>query len=55
MYAVNNSDDLYIYKYRTLLSLHIPHQALEDGPYRGFRNIGQYKPDAGETPESWHT
>jgi hypothetical protein len=27
-------------------------QAFEDGPERGFRNVDQYKPDAGETPES---
>jgi hypothetical protein len=26
-------------------------QAFEDGPDRGFRNVGQYKPDAGETPK----
>jgi hypothetical protein len=24
----------------------------EDGPDRGFPNVGQYKPDAGETPKS---
>jgi hypothetical protein len=31
-----------------------PHpQALEDGPDRGFRNVGQYKPDAGDTPKNW--
>jgi hypothetical protein len=27
-------------------------QAFEDGPDRGFRNVGQYKPDAGDTPKS---
>jgi hypothetical protein len=27
-------------------------QAFEDGPDRGFRNIGQYKPDTGDTPKS---
>jgi hypothetical protein len=27
-------------------------QAFEDGPDRGFRNVGQYKTDAGETPKS---
>jgi hypothetical protein len=27
-------------------------EAFEDGPDRGFRNVGQYKPDAGETPKS---
>jgi hypothetical protein len=27
-------------------------QAFEDGPDRGFRNIGQYKPDAGDTPKN---
>jgi hypothetical protein len=25
---------------------------LEDGTDRMFRNVGQYKPDAGETPKS---
>jgi hypothetical protein len=27
-------------------------QAFEDGRDRGFRNVGQYKTDAGETPKS---
>jgi hypothetical protein len=27
-------------------------EAFEDGPDRGFRNVGQYKTDAGETPKS---
>jgi hypothetical protein len=27
-------------------------QAFEDGPDRGFRNVSQYKPDAGDTPKS---
>jgi hypothetical protein len=27
-------------------------QAFEDGPDRGFRNVGQYKPDAGDTPKN---
>jgi hypothetical protein len=31
---------------------HFIHQAFEDGPDRGFRNVGQYKPDAGESPKS---
>jgi hypothetical protein len=31
---------------------YIIHQAFEDGPDRGFRNVGQYKPDAGESPKS---
>jgi hypothetical protein len=26
-------------------------QAFEDGPDRGFRNVGQYKPDAGKHPK----
>jgi hypothetical protein len=26
-------------------------QAFEDGPDRGFRNVGQYKSDAGDTPK----
>jgi hypothetical protein len=30
-------------------------QAFEDGPDRGVRNVGQYKPDAGETPKSRHS
>jgi hypothetical protein len=29
-----------------------PLQAFEDGPDRGFRHVGQYKPEAGETPKS---
>jgi len=29
----------------------IPHtSAFEDGPDRRFRNVGNYKPDAGELP-----
>jgi hypothetical protein len=28
---------------------------LEDGPDRMFRNVGQYKPDTGETPKRKHT
>jgi hypothetical protein len=28
---------------------------LEDGTDRMFRNVGQYKPDAGETPKRKHT
>jgi hypothetical protein len=32
--------------------LNITLQAFEDGPDRGFRNVGQYKTDAGETPKS---
>jgi hypothetical protein len=40
-----------IYKYHALLSP-FTLQAFEDGPDRGFRNVGQYKPDAGETPKS---
>jgi hypothetical protein len=28
---------------------------LEDGTDRMFRNVGQYKPDGGETPKSEHT
>jgi hypothetical protein len=27
-------------------------QAFEDGPDRGFRNVGQYKSDAGDTPKN---
>jgi hypothetical protein len=27
-------------------------QAFEDGPDRGFRNVGQHKPDAGDTPKN---
>jgi hypothetical protein len=27
-------------------------EAFEDGPDKGFRNVGQYKPDAGDTPKS---
>jgi hypothetical protein len=37
----------------TLSSCHS--QGFEDGPDIGFRNVGQYKPDPGETPKSWHT
>jgi hypothetical protein len=27
-------------------------KAFEDGPDRGFRNVGQYKSDAGDTPKN---
>jgi hypothetical protein len=27
-------------------------QAFEDGPDRGFQNVGQYKSDAGDTPKN---
>jgi hypothetical protein len=27
-------------------------QVFEDGPDRGLRNVGQYKPVAGDTPKS---
>jgi hypothetical protein len=40
-----------MYKYHALFSPLIL-QAFEDGPNRGFRNVGQYKPDAGDTPKS---
>jgi hypothetical protein len=40
-----------IYKYHALPSP-FTLQAFEDGPDRGFRNVGQYKTDAGETPKS---
>jgi hypothetical protein len=32
--------------------MYITLQAFEDGPDRGFRNVGQYKPDAGDTPKN---
>jgi hypothetical protein len=40
-----------MYKYHALFSP-LTLQAFEDGPDRGFRNVGQYKPDAGNTPKS---
>jgi hypothetical protein len=32
-------------------TLHTPHQAFEDGPDRGFRNVGKTQSDAGEIPK----
>jgi hypothetical protein len=37
-------------RFGTLCQVHL--QAVEGGPDRGFRNVCQYKPDAGETPKS---
>jgi hypothetical protein len=33
----------------------ILHQAFEDGPDRGFRNVGKTQSDAGEIPKRKHT
>jgi hypothetical protein len=47
-----------IYKYHTLLSpftLHIPHPAFEDGPDRGFQNVGKTQSDAREIPKRTYT
>ena len=35
--------------------LHTLHPALEDGTYRGFRNVGKPQSDAGEIPKRIHT
>jgi hypothetical protein len=33
------------------ISLHTSHRAFEDGPDRGFRNVGKTQSDAGEIPK----
>jgi hypothetical protein len=35
--------------------LHIPHPAFEDGPDRGFRNVGKTQSDAREIPKRTYT
>jgi hypothetical protein len=34
-----------------VLDVEIPHPAFEDGPARGFRNVGKTQSDAGEIPK----
>jgi hypothetical protein len=41
-----------MYKYHALFSPSTL-QAFEDGPDRGFQNVGQYKPDAGGYTQKW--
>jgi hypothetical protein len=45
-------------KYHAFLSpfaLHTPHRSFEDGPDRGFRNVGKTQTDAGEIPKKTYT
>jgi hypothetical protein len=47
-----------IYKYHAFLSpftLHTPHPVFEDGPDRGFRNVGKTQFDAGKIPKRTYT
>jgi hypothetical protein len=36
-------------------TLYTPHPAFEDGPDRGFRNVGKTQSDAGEIPKRTYT
>jgi hypothetical protein len=47
-----NPDTVYINTTFSPHHSHFIHQAFEDGPDRGFRNVGQYKPEAGKSPKS---
>jgi hypothetical protein len=47
-------------RFETLCQVHlqrldVEYEAFEDGPDRGFRNVGKTQPDAGEIPKRTYT